>query len=401
MKDFFNFDPRLLLYGFSIIFFASFGQTFFISIFNEEIRSFYKLTDGQFGLIYALGTLSSSLILVSFAKLIDYIDLRIYSFCISIGLSISCIGMYANYESIYFLFLVIFGLRFFGQGAMSHAGETTMARYFGLNRGKAISVATFGGQLGVTLLPIIAVFAINLFGWRYVWLIASLCILVLFMPLLFFALHKQTKRHDVFSELNINNSIDGSKKWKTREVIFDKKFYIYLPLSIAAPFISTGLMFHQVFIIGQKGWSLEMLASGFIFLGIFSLIGLILGGPIIDKYDTKKITLFTLLPLFLGIITLIFFNSYLSMFVYLSMLGLNMGISSPFLGSLWTELYGLESLGTIKALLHASGIFASALSPMIFGYIIDLGLGILTISLISFIIVSISTLLPIIYKNKI
>ena len=28
----------------------------------------------------------------------------------------------------------------------------------------------------------------------------------------------------------------------------DKKFYIYLPLSIAAPFISTGLMFHQIYI---------------------------------------------------------------------------------------------------------------------------------------------------------
>ena len=69
----------------------------------------------------------------------------------------------------------------------------------------------------------------------------------------------------------------------------DKKFYFYLPLSIATPFISTGLMFHQIFIINQKGWTLDMLAKGYIFLGIFSIIGLVFGGPIIDKYNTKKI----------------------------------------------------------------------------------------------------------------
>ena len=140
MRDFLSFDPKLLVYGFAILFFASFGQTFFISIYNLEIREFYILTDGEFGLVYALGTLSSSLILVGFAKLIDYIDLRIYSLIISVGLSLACLGMYSSFKSPFFLFFVIFALRFFGQGAMSHAGETTMARYFGDNRGKALSV---------------------------------------------------------------------------------------------------------------------------------------------------------------------------------------------------------------------------------------------------------------------
>ena len=105
MRDFFSFDPKLLLYGFSIVFFASYGQTFFISIFNAEIRNFYKLTDGQFGLIYALGTLTSSLILIGFAKLIDHVDLRLYSFIIAIGLILSCIGLYLLYNSMIFLFL--------------------------------------------------------------------------------------------------------------------------------------------------------------------------------------------------------------------------------------------------------------------------------------------------------
>ena len=62
------------------------------------------------------------------------------------------------------------------------------------------------------------------------------------------------------------------------------------------------------------------------------------------------------------------------------------------------ELYGLENLGAIKGLLHASMVFASALSPVIFGLIIDIGFGILTISIISLLIISISTILPLLFK---
>ena len=80
MRKFFFHDPKLLIYGFLIIFFASYGQTFFISLFNDDIKNLYSLTDGQFGLVYALSTTLSSLLLVNFAKLIDFIDLRIYSF---------------------------------------------------------------------------------------------------------------------------------------------------------------------------------------------------------------------------------------------------------------------------------------------------------------------------------
>ena len=210
-------------------------------------------------------------------------------------------------------------------------------------------------------------------------------------------MHKQHIRHKKF--INIIKDDPGQKNWKIREIILDKKFYIYLPISIATPFISTGLQFHQIFIINQKGWTLDMLAQSFVSFGILSIIGLILGGPIIDKFDTKKTVIYSLLPLFITIIVLIFFDNYISIFIYMSLLGFTIGIGAPFIGALWAELYGLENLGSIKGLLHASMVFASALSPVIFGLIIDIGFGILTISIISLLIISISTFLPLKYEN--
>jgi len=80
----------------------------------------------------------------------------------------------------------------------------------------------------------------------------------------------------------------------------------------------------------------------------------------------------------------------------MSLLGLTLGITPPFIGSLWAEIYGLESLGTVKALLHACSVFASALAPVVFGYMIDFGLGIFTISIMSLAIIIFSTLLPVV-----
>ena len=395
MKKFFSYDPKLLFYGFLIVFFASYGQTFFISLFNTEIRTFYRLSDGEFGFVYAIATLLSSFILISFAKLIDHIDLRVYSLIVTSGLLFACLGMAILINNIFYLFLIIFMLRFFGQGAMSHAGETTMARYFGNNRGKALSVATLGGMAGVMFLPFIALNYFKNIEMSHLWFYACVSI-IFFIPFIFLALSNQKTRHNKFDETLRDDPLNI--KLRTRDIIKDKKFYIYLPLSIAAPFISTGLMFHQIYIFGQKEWSLEMLGNGYILLGFFSIIGLLIGGPLVDKFDTKKTAITVLLPLLLSVIILLLFDSIFFLIIYMCLYGLNMGISTPFIGSLWAEIYGVKSLGTVKALLHAGGVFSSAFGPLVFGYLIDWGFGITTIATISILIIIVSTLLPIYNK---
>ena len=84
---------KFLLFGLFTAFFASYGQTFFISIFNFQIREVLNFSNAEFGLLYSLATILSSIILIWFGKLIDKIDLRIYTFIIAIGLALSCFLM--------------------------------------------------------------------------------------------------------------------------------------------------------------------------------------------------------------------------------------------------------------------------------------------------------------------
>ena len=70
---------RFLTFGITANFFASTGQTFFISIFGGEFRREFGLSNGDFGFIYMIATIASAISLIWLGRLIDRVDLRIYT----------------------------------------------------------------------------------------------------------------------------------------------------------------------------------------------------------------------------------------------------------------------------------------------------------------------------------
>ena len=64
----FSLNKKVLLFGIIFTFFSSFGQSFFLGLFNPSIRNELNITHGQFGTIYAIATICSSLILIWFGK---------------------------------------------------------------------------------------------------------------------------------------------------------------------------------------------------------------------------------------------------------------------------------------------------------------------------------------------
>jgi hypothetical protein len=53
-----------LAFGFGLTFFSSVGQTFFVALFNRQIRDVYDLTSGEFGTIYAVASLTSAMLMI-------------------------------------------------------------------------------------------------------------------------------------------------------------------------------------------------------------------------------------------------------------------------------------------------------------------------------------------------
>ena len=110
---------KVILFGFIFTFFSSFGQSYFLGLFNSSIRETLSITHGQFGTIYASATLCSSLLLIWVGKKIDDVNIFKFAFFVTILLSFACF-FFSKISSIFLLFIAIFLMRFSGQGMMSH-----------------------------------------------------------------------------------------------------------------------------------------------------------------------------------------------------------------------------------------------------------------------------------------
>ena len=81
-------------------------------------------------------------------------------------------------------------------------------------------------------------------------------------------------------------------------------------------------------------------------------------------------------------------------------MGLTQGLNGPFTGSLWAELYGVLNLGAIRGLLHACGVFASALSPFILGVFIDYNFSPFSLGLFCLILILVTSCPPFIFRYR-
>jgi len=389
---------KIIIFGFIFTFFSSFGQSFFIGLFNSDIRIDLNISHGQFGTIYALATLLSSFTLIWIGKKIDDIKLIYFSLFVILLLFFSSI-FFSFVNSIYLLFFGIFFLRLSGQGLMSHTATTAVSRFFDKSRGKALSVTWLGLSVAEFIMPITIVFFLSIYSWRSIWLSIALLI-ILFLPLFSFlaikeiTLSSREKEDFIFKKNNIKN-------WTRKEVLFDPKFYLISLLMVALPAINTGVFVYQSFILDSKNWGDFVIAKSFMAYAVLSVLTLFISGPIIDKFTSRKLLPFMNIPSLFAMLILFYFDNYVSAYFLLGLMGISNGLANVLGSSTWAELYGVKHLGSIKALTTAMMVFATAFGTAIFGMIIDLGYSIELIAIISSAYIITANILVIIFKRQI
>ncbi|MDA7714564.1 MFS transporter [Candidatus Pelagibacter sp.] len=389
---------KVILFGFIFTFFSSFGQSFFLGLFNSSIRDALSITHGQFGSIYASATLLSSFILVWIGKKID--DFNIFKFAsyVIALLAISCF-LFSKISSVAFLFLSIFLMRLSGQGLMSHTATTTISRFFEKTRGRALSITWLGLSLAEFILPLLIIFLLTFVDWRNIWIVISIFVIVV-LPIITFSLVKNIKL-DSRETVSLNEvKTKEIKQWKRSEVLKDYRFYIICITMLAMPSIATGTFVYQSFIVSSKGWGPYVIAQSFMVYSILSVITLFLSGFLIDKFTSRKLLIYMNIPLLFATFVLYYFNSPFSSYVFLGLIGISNGLANVLGSATWAEIYGVKYIGSIKALTTAFMVFSTAFGTALFGILIDNSFSIEQIALASGSYTLIAIFLLFLIKNK-
>ena len=342
---------------------SSFGQTYFVSLYGQDLRQAFGLSDGGLGGLYAAGTVMSAVTLTWAGRMIDYTTTRRFTLAVTLLLITACL-LVSGAQAAWMLCAGFYLLRLGGQGLMVHTALTATARQFPLDAGKALGAIALGLSLAQALFPLAAVQINYLTGWRIAWLINAV-VLIAGVALAVSCLPRAAEKPLRTFRKRGAEKVREASVWKNRNLL------LALPAVLASPFITTGFFFHQARLAEEKGWALSWVAGWFIAYAITQAVSLLSFGPLIDRMTPRRLLPWFLLPQGAGMLALWLSSSQWVTPFYLIMTGVSSAIASTLATALWVQLYGSAQLAKVRSAVEAGTVLASGASPVIMGVLID------------------------------
>jgi MFS family permease len=357
--------------GMLLTFLSSFGQTFFISVFAGEIRVAYDLSYGQWGGIYTLGTAASAAMMIWAGGLTDRFRVRTLGPVILGLLAAACLFM-AGAHGAWILPIVIFTLRFTGQGMTSHIAVVAMARWFIATRGRALSIAAVGVGIGEAVLPLLFVALLPFVEWRLLWVVCA-AIALCGIPLMLLLLrNERTPQSFATSESTLGME---ARHWTRSEALRHPLFWFTVPALLGPAAFITAFFFNQVDYAALKGISHLSFVALFPLYTVMTFLFSLVFGMALDKLGTARLMPFIQLPFTVAFLTFAMTGGIpgliLGFFFAAAANGAMMTVPNAF----WADFYGTAHIGAIKAMATAVMVFGSAIGPGLTGMGLDLGIG--------------------------
>jgi len=352
-----------LAFGSILMAMSSFGQTYFVSLYGQDLRQAFGLSDGGLAGLYAAGTVMSAVTLTWAGRMIDYTTTRRFTLAVTLLLVTACL-LVSGVQAAWMLCAGFYLLRLGGQGLMVHTALTATARQYPLDAGKVLGAIALGLSLAQALFPLAAVQINYLTGWRIAWLInaavliAGVALAVSCLP------HAAKKPLRTFRKRGAEKVREASV-WKNRNLL------LALPAVLASSFITTGFFFHQARLAEEKGWALSWVAGWFIAYAITQAVSLLSFGPLIDRLTPRRLLPWFLLPQGAGMLALWLSSSQWVTPFYLIVTGVSSAIASTLATALWVQLFGSAQLAKVRSAVEAGTVLASGASPVFMGVLID------------------------------
>jgi len=366
---------RALAFGALHAFYSAPGQTFCIGLFVTSFGVDFGLDPAAVGALYLGATLASAATLLFVGHWIDHIRLVHFSAAVIVGIGIACLVTAASTGPVT-LFIALYLLRLTGQGLMVHVEATATARTFERERGRALGITALGIPLSEVVFPPLAVAGIAAIGWRPTYALIGAVALLVLLPVTQWLLSgiARSPREAGGANGALRRLIDG-----LAVLLRSRYVWAALPAMAIFPFYATAIMFHITNIAGIRGWPVSLVAASFPVMALANISGLFISGQIIDRLSARKMFLFQTLPMLCGVVVLGAVAEPWALPVTMGLIGFSGGLSKTTLTAMWAELFGTETLGTIRSAVAMYMVFASALAPFVLGAALAAGWSVSTV----------------------
>jgi MFS family permease len=346
------------------------GQTAGVSVFVDPMMAALDLSRSQVSTAYLVGTLGGAFAMPRLGRLIDERGARFAMAIVGGAFGILLAAM-AGVTGLVTLALGFTGIRMFGQGGLSLVATTAVAPWFHRRRGFAIGVTSAVGSALLSLVPLLAAFAIDRTGWRIAWLLLAALVWVTVLPIAFRGLIDRPA--DVGQQVDGDPApADGEEAamrlvgptFTRAQAIRTPMFWAVAGAVATTGMIGTGLAFHQIDLLGEQGLTPVEAAANFLPQTAAALVATLAVGSMVDRFAARWVLLASMLLLAGAMVAVPFVAPGLTAALYGMMVGAAGASVRALEAASFPRLFGLLHLGSIRGVVTSISVASTAFGPL-------------------------------------
>lgn len=292
--------------------------------------------------------------------------------CLGIGLGVLSISRSLWLSGL--VMLVPLPIAFLAAGTITYS--IVLARWFAVQRGRAIMLAQVGAPLGsVTVTPLVA-WLIEAEGWRTA--LAAMAGLGTVILLLLLIVIRERPGPDE-SETGVQSdparghplSAEPQKPSTVKELLGTSLFWM-TAFGYALPIcMSQAMAVTLVPLAMESGIPTTEAASLVSISGAAAIFGNLTMSVVADRFDrTKLLVAFALLGVGMGVLPLLE-HSYILLAITSAIIGLSTGTMAPIFYATFADRFGVASFGTVRGLIQPISAVMNALAVRFAGEVFD------------------------------
>lgn len=336
------------------------GQTAGLSPLVDPLITTLDITRTEISTAYLIGTLVGAVALPFIGRALDRWGAR--SVMMVVGVVFALLLAAASFVTdILGLTGAYAGLRMAGQGALSLAAVTIVARTVTHRSGLALGITSAIGSAGISLAPLGVERLVAASDVATTWRIESLAVLAIVLPISLLLPRDAPARQG--AERPTEAPAEG---WDLRPALRTGMFWVLTAAIFCTGMLTTALAFHQISLLGQQGFSTVEAAANFAYQTITALLATLAVGSLADRIDPRWGVVFSMAMMAGTLIFLPFVESGALGVLYGLLLGAAGGGLRGIEAAAFVRYYGRRRIGTIRGVATSIGLASTALGPLVF-----------------------------------
>lgn len=346
------------------------GQTAGLSVFTDPLIQSIGVSRTDLSLSYLIGTLVGAAAQPLVGRALDRFGVRSVTLVIA-GLFAAVLFALSFVQGIVGLTFGYVGVRMLGQGALSLAATTAVARAIQHRRGLALGVTSAIGSAGISLAPVGIERLVSRVGTGAGWRWESLAVAVIVLPLAFLLPRRSPVHIASVPESDASASRDSgpalpAHEWTLSQAARTAMFWVIAASLATSGMLSTGLAFHQIAILGEQGLSPLEAAANFLPQTLTGIITTLLAGALADRLPPRLFIAFAMATLAAALLLLPLVAPGWAAIGYGLVLGAAGGSLRGMEAAAYVRLFGTRHIGAIRGVAMSIGLASTALGPLAF-----------------------------------